>query len=327
MRAQLVAAAATGGAILFAVLWRRRRVVIYSAERMVLVKLGGSAITKKADFETLDSPSLAAAAADISCSAIRTCVVHGAGSFGHFQARQYGISKGVSHPQFSWVGFAATRQSVSKLNGHVVDALIRNGVAATAMPPFPCWSTVRPKAPQRTGERRGVDDVRRLLAAGLTPVLHGDAVLDHSQGASILSGDTLMVSLASALRPVLAVFLTDVAGVYTRPPTEPNAQLLRRIFVSRTTGAIVAASTSVEPADEEDVRSGDRERRADGGGVTSTTAAHDVTGGLAAKLEAAAAMAMSGTRVVIVQVGTPHAAAALKGIVPNVCTLIERAST
>ena len=102
MRAQLVAAAATGGAILFAVLWRRRRVVIYSAERMVLVKLGGSAITKKADFETLDSPS--------PCAAPRTLVAARservsfmAGSFGHFQARQYGISKGVSHPQFSWV--------------------------------------------------------------------------------------------------------------------------------------------------------------------------------------------------------------------------------
>ena len=44
------------------------------------------------------------------------CVVHGAGSFGHFQAREYGVSKGTAHPSFSWIGFALTRQSVGRLN-------------------------------------------------------------------------------------------------------------------------------------------------------------------------------------------------------------------
>ena len=41
----------------------------------------------------------------------------------------------------------------------------------------------------------GLTHIEELLDAGLTPVLHGDAVLDEVQGCSILSGDTLMVLL------------------------------------------------------------------------------------------------------------------------------------
>ena len=156
------------------------------------------------------------------------------------------------------------------------------------------------------------------METGLTPVLHGDAVFDTQQGVSILSGDALMETLAAALRPTLAVFLTDVAGVYTCPPTEPNATLLAAIRVDRI-GTIIEMET-YEPDDD-----GTADRRGGGLGPATATAAHDVTGGLAAKLKAAAAIAAGGTPVVIVEVGTEHAAAALRGEFPEVCTRIERA--
>ena len=314
----IAASAATGGAIVVGVLLLWRRHLRRLEQAPILVKLGGSAITEKAKFETLNEAYLNDTASSIAASGRHTCVIHGAGSFGHFQAREHGVSKGTQHPAFSWLGFAATRHSVGTLNRHVVGALLRAGVAATALPPFPTWSTTRPRVPHPSTARGGADAVQALLAAGLTPVLHGDAVLDASQGASILSGDTLMVSLASALRPCLAVFLTDVAGVFTRPPAEPGAELLRRIVISRTTGAIVATSTSAALAEHSTEAAAV---------VSSTTAAHDVTGGLAAKLEAAATIAQGGTPVVIVQVGTPHAAAALRGVVPECCTLITTAGS
>ena len=50
-----------------------------------------------------------------------------------------------------------------------------------------------------------------------------------------------------------------------------------------------------------------------------------MTGGLAAKLDAAAAIAKEGVPVVIVQVDTEHALTALRGEIPKVCTLVERA--
>ena len=332
---------------------RRSRGGVLANRGGVLVKLGGSAITSKAEFETLNHAALTSAVTAIACSGKRTVVLHGAGSFGHFQAREHGISKGTADARFSWLGFGLVRESVTKLNRHVVGALLREGVAAVGVSPFPRWATSA-KVPSDRGASQGTREVCELLEAGLTPVLHGDAVLDDHQGCAILSGDTLMVRLAEALAPELAVFLTDVAGVYSHPPSDPGATLLRVIRVSPS-GVIVETSTcpctcppdeaSTGPcpcactSDEASTRplqaaGGPAARAAAGTGgagaagaaaPTTTTAAHDVTGGLATKLEAAATIAAAGVRVVIVQVGTPHAEAALRGEVPQVCTLIERA--
>jgi hypothetical protein len=46
----------------------------------------------------------------------------------------------------------------------------------------------------------------------------GDAVLDRARGCTILSGDAIMQRLAQDLRPSTVGFITDVAGIYDRPP-------------------------------------------------------------------------------------------------------------
>jgi isopentenyl phosphate kinase len=55
--------------------------------------------------------------------------------------------------------------------------------------------------------------VELMLALGVTPVLHGDVVMDTTRGASIVSGDQIVASLARALPPVRVGLATDVAGV------------------------------------------------------------------------------------------------------------------
>ena len=272
--------------------WRRRDVD-------VVVKFGGSAITTKTSFETVDAAALAEAAAAVAAGG-RCVIVHGAGSFGHFQAREHGVSAGAADERFSWRGFALTRASVCKLNGLVVDALLEAGVAAVGVPPCTAFGATRGRGVVPiASRRRGLGRVRELLvrAGPVVPVLHGDAVLDDVQGASILSGDTLVEVLAAHLRPGLVVFLTDVAGVYDRPPCEPGATLIPRLEVGRD-GSMRIPET--------------------------TAASHDVTGGIRGKLDSAAAIAKDGTPVVVVQVGTPHARVALRGDVPDVCTVIER---
>jgi isopentenyl phosphate kinase len=84
--------------------------------------------------------------------------------------------------------------------------------------------------------------VSQLLNRGLVPVVHGDVVLCPHRGVRIMrhacvtqwypealtparSGDELVEQLACALRPPRAVFVTDVAGVFTRPPHEPGAEV------------------------------------------------------------------------------------------------------
>ncbi len=276
----------------------------------LVVKLGGSAITDKSSFETVNEAALQKTAASLACSrwARSSVILHGAGSFGHFQASKYGVSKGAADSRFSFLGFAETRSSVTRLNSLVVSALLACGLPACGLPPFPRWTTRAKKLVQD-----GVPEVRDLLRAGLVPVLHGDAVFDSEQGSAILSGDALVVALCQALRPERAVFLTNVAGVYDRPPEQSGALLLSRIVVDRNTQKVLQLFRRTE--------SGDSELLA--GKLATSTAAHDVTGGLAAKLEAAAQCAACGTPVMIVQVGTEHATAALAGRTPKVCTMIE----
>jgi len=105
----------------------------------LVVKLGGAALTMKQTFETPNRASIDASAEALALAAANSagiCVVHGAGSFGHFQAREFSVSKGAAQPSFSWLGFALTRQSVGRLNQLVLDALLRRGVAAVSLPPF-----------------------------------------------------------------------------------------------------------------------------------------------------------------------------------------------
>ncbi|KAG2438866.1 hypothetical protein HYH02_010664 [Chlamydomonas schloesseri] len=107
-----------------------------------IIKLGGAAVTVKSQLETLrpevlDSlvRTLSATAepgagagggtsASASTGASGTVLVHGAGSFGHFPASEYGVVRGpISDPGVRR-GFTLSRASVTKLNGLVVGALV-----------------------------------------------------------------------------------------------------------------------------------------------------------------------------------------------------------
>ena len=67
---------------------------------LVLVKVGGSAITDKATLEILKERELrefAQQVAEVVQSGVRLVLVHGAGSFGHFQARQFRVKTGKGY--------------------------------------------------------------------------------------------------------------------------------------------------------------------------------------------------------------------------------------
>ena len=67
---------------------------------LVLVKVGGSAITDKATLEILKERELrefARQVAEVVQGGVRLVLVHGAGSFGHFQARQFRVKTGKGY--------------------------------------------------------------------------------------------------------------------------------------------------------------------------------------------------------------------------------------
>eukprot|EP00658_Telonema_sp_P-2_P059563 TRINITY_DN48593_c0_g1_i1.p1 TRINITY_DN48593_c0_g1~~TRINITY_DN48593_c0_g1_i1.p1 ORF type:complete len:161 (+),score=7.96 TRINITY_DN48593_c0_g1_i1:132-614(+) len=74
----------------------------------VVVKLGGSALTIKAERHVLRPDAIQSCARQLRDgidAGVRVLLVHGAGSFGHFEAKEYGISKGRHHPE--WRGGVA----------------------------------------------------------------------------------------------------------------------------------------------------------------------------------------------------------------------------
>ncbi|EFJ50261.1 hypothetical protein VOLCADRAFT_89200 [Volvox carteri f. nagariensis] len=219
-----------------------------------------------------------------------TVLVHGAGSFGHHPASEYGVARGnLSDPRVR-LGFTLTRSSVTRLNGLVTGELVAAGITAVGLSPLGLYTTCG-----RQVHNSGAAAVADCLRAGLVPVLHGDAVLDEQLGCTILSGDTLVRDLAERLRPQYVVFLTNVTGVYDRPPEEEGARLLRRIVVRKDGSWRVA--------------------EADGGGevdVRMTADAHDVTGGIALKVEEAARVARLGVPVIIAKAGSEDGAAACR---------------
>lgn len=274
----------------------------------VVVKIGGSACTKKAQFETLNEEALAAGAmqlANLHKDGVKMAVVHGAGSFGHQQAKEYAVSKGAAAEGLSErlrEGFAKTRLSVTTLNKHIITALVSQGIPAVTISPCPFVSTESRLLPNGRLPPCAAQGLADLLRQGFVPVVHGDAVLDSRQGVAILSGDVWMVECCRELGAKSAVFLTDVDGVFTKPPTEPGAQLVTEI--------LVGANGELELT-----------------GVSMKTASHDVTGGLTAKLESAAKLLMeapSVTAVFIVRVGSAAAAEALRGVAPTEGTTLRR---
>ncbi|CAN1321420.1 Isopentenyl phosphate kinase [Linum perenne] len=155
-------------------------------------------------------------------------VVHGAGSFGHFQASKSGVHRGGLDKPIVKAGFVATRISVTTLNLEIVRALAGAGIPSIGMSPFSCgWLTS-----ERNLASADLSMVAKAIESGFMPVLHGDAVLDKQLGCTILSGDVIIRHLADYLKPEYVVFLTDVLGVYDRPPSEPDAVLMREISVT-----------------------------------------------------------------------------------------------
>ena len=108
----------------------------------IVIKLGGSACTDKASFETVDEGCLHCTAQQLAQTRLGTedrVLLHGAGSFGHFQARQYELKHGSSNPKFLPIGFAQTRSSVTRLNSLVVSAMLAQELPAVSVHPFPHW--------------------------------------------------------------------------------------------------------------------------------------------------------------------------------------------
>ena len=173
--------------------------------------------------------------------------IHGAGSFGHMDAKECGLGEKERKTMMKMKskafedGCAKTRASVQKLNAIVTERLEKdNEITVLRRHVGDAWRF------NEKGEveiDNGMGDVREYCeeqcsssaSSTSTPsllLLHGDVVEDAAHGRSILSGDRIALEVAKAYameskrknEPVVirVVFITGARGVFNRDPFDDD---------------------------------------------------------------------------------------------------------
>jgi isopentenyl phosphate kinase len=203
-----------------------------------VLKLGGSVITRKDSPETIDEVALERAAEALAAATDRLVVIHGGGSFGHHHAAAHGVSKTAGTHDDEAI--RAIHDAMKRLNTAVIGALTAVDVPAVPVHPL--------SAIHRTADgtlRFEAGTVETMLAEGFVPVLHGDVVAHETEGATILSGDELVVALAATTSADRVGVCSAVPGVY-----DTDGDVIDRIETFDDVAAAVGES------DETDVTGG-----------------------------------------------------------------------
>ena len=203
-------------------------VAISSRMSRVVLKLGGGLITDKSRYRHVRTDRIDAVSGvvrKLRDSGKSVVLVHGAGSFGHLEARKWGLARGKDDGSYESQirAISRVRTDMDDLNTAVIESLNRAGVDCEAMPPRDWAIGVG------TGFEGDLSDFVRDPGEPI-PVTFGDVVdTSDSSKFGILSGDHIMVRLGCEMPDVTACafLLGDVDGLMDKPPGEFDSKLLR----------------------------------------------------------------------------------------------------
>lgn len=182
-----------------------------------ILKLGGSVITDKRNPETLDGTNLARAVDAIAGHDESLVLVHGGGSFGHHHASEHGITS--TEGSHDAVAALAVHDAMKQLDEAVIAELHEQDVPA--LPVHPLSAAARDQAGRLSLE---TTQMKTMLAEGFVPVLHGDVVVHTERGVTVVSGDELVVALATRLDADRVGLCSGVPGVL-----DPENRVIDRI--------------------------------------------------------------------------------------------------
>jgi len=198
-------------------------------KQLVILKLGGSAITAKDESRPeVNSENLERLAGEIAEARkeadLSMFIVHGAGPFGHVPAKKYDLNSGLKSAE-QVMGISETHQSMEELDYLVVSALRKKGIPAIAFQPSAGGLL-------KSGKLIGfpLEVVKKMLDIGLVPVSYGDVLIDVDRGASILSGDHLVPYLAEKLKADRVILVADVPGIFDKDPKKnKDARIIKEL--------------------------------------------------------------------------------------------------
>lgn len=175
-------------------------------KEVYVLKIGGSVLTEKGKERRARKNVIKRISKEIALAAHTSkknnlILVHGAGSYGHPQARVYLESHNAKDA-------LVTHESVKELNGIVLSSMMELGLKAMPIHPLSAVVSKGLKIKYKINEQ-----IELSLRAGIIPVLHGDVILDEKEGFRVLSGDQLVVYAAKEFNASKVGVGTDVDGV------------------------------------------------------------------------------------------------------------------
>lgn len=180
---------------------------------ITLVKLGGSLITDKkirVSFRQAEMTRIAHEIADAlqTKPELSLIVGHGSGSFGHFEAKQYGTMQGAVTSE-QWRGFASVATVAAELN-----YLVAKELHSAGLPVFRIQPSASASASDGIITHIELTTITCALAHGLVPLVYGDVAFDTVRGGTIISTETIFTYLAQHLPVGDILLLGEVDGVY-----------------------------------------------------------------------------------------------------------------
>ncbi|MBI4392639.1 MAG: isopentenyl phosphate kinase family protein [Euryarchaeota archaeon] len=207
---------------------------------MIIVKLGGSVITDKSRPRSFKPAAMKRLAKELAGAREELIVVHGAGSFGHHEAKRAEIARGYRNRR-QLLALPRIHRDLRQLDLLVLDALLDAGLRPVSIPPAAV-------ARRRSAGTVTIDTrpFEHALELGMVPVSFGDVIQDSRQVFSILSGDAIVERLSDRFRPRLVVFVTDVDGIFDKSPLKRGASLILAVS-AKTLGLLaIGGSTKVD---------------------------------------------------------------------------------
>ncbi|TLX94726.1 MAG: gamma-glutamyl kinase [Thaumarchaeota archaeon] len=188
---------------------------------MILVKLGGSIITNKEKPLTANRSLIRRITSHLRKVKEPLIVVHGGGSYGHYWSVKYDMHTKPS--RYSIKGISLVKNSMVELNQIILESFLESNLRPYCLPPSNFMLAGKPIV-------KKVKEISKIAKIRLIPISYGDVMWYGKNKFYILSGDKIMGILARILKPRLAIFVTNVDGIYSDMRTK---RLIHEITVEK----------------------------------------------------------------------------------------------
>lgn len=194
-----------------------------------ILKIGGSVITDKRSFSTLNCDQIKRILKEIRLwlrddDNRGLILVSGGGSFGHPLAHKYQLNNSSPNSKDP-LGFLQTTTNMQKMGNLIARLAQEQQVPLLPISPSAVFLTDRGLITNSC-----LKAVEHALEAGLIPFFWGDTVFDKTHQFRVLSGDQINTYLCETLGIRELLYGTNVGGVYTDDPKKnPKAMLIPQI--------------------------------------------------------------------------------------------------